>query len=226
MDIIEATKQNNLETIIKLIKEGTDLNLQDINGNTALIWASHNGHLEIVIELIKANVNINLQNKNGDSALIWACCKGNIEIIIELIKANANINLQNKNGSTALFYVSGKSIKVTTNLIRINENNNSQEEYKDIIFINSNNYKYIKIIKMLIKNNENIDNNFIKDIEKYNISILKLLINKNFNIGLQYAIKFNKQKDIKYYVELLTMNNLNRYQYEKGLINIILNYYI
>jgi hypothetical protein len=36
--------------------------------------------------------------------------------------------------------------------------------------------------------------------------------------------QFNKQKDIKYYVELLSLNNLNHYQYEKGLINIILNY--
>jgi hypothetical protein len=58
--------------------------------------------------------------------------------------------------------------------------------------------------------------------------------------------QFNKQKDsdvdssestsmasharsIKYYVKLLIINlitNLNQYQYEKGIINIILNYYI
>ena len=164
MNIIEAIKQNN----IKLVKE-----------------------------LIKVNANVNLQDEDGSSALIWASYNGNIKIVKKLIKVGANINLQDNNEYTALICASRSG--------------------------------HIKIVKKLIKANCNIDQKFIETIGKYNINILKLLINKDFNIALEYVKKFNKQKDLKYYTKLLVtnhINNLNIFQYEKGLINIILNYYI
>jgi hypothetical protein len=87
----------------------------------------------------------------------------------------------------------------------------------------------LELVKELIKVGAIIDNKFIENITKYDIDLLRLLINNNFNIGLKYVKKFNKEKDLKYYVKLLIINfinNLNINQYEKGLINIILNYYV
>jgi ankyrin repeat protein len=197
MNIIKATKQNNIKTVIELIKgEDTNINLRGEYGNTALINASRKGNLEIVKILIESKANINLQNEYGNTALICASKNGCVKTVIELIKAGANINLQNGYGYSALIYA------------------------------NSNGY--IKIVKELIKAGANLDNKFIENIKKYDVDLLKLLVNNNFNIGLEYVKKFNKEEDIKYYIKLLIINLINKFQYlyEKGLINIILNYYI
>jgi ankyrin repeat protein len=168
MNIIQATKKNNLELVKKLIKA---------NG---------------------ANIGLNLQNKYKSTALILASDNGYIKIVKELIEAGANINLQDKYGYSALLIA-------------------SKSGYKN---------GYLDIIKELIKFGAYIDQKFIKVINKYSIDILKLLINKDFDIALKYVKKFNKQKDILYYIKLIIHNGLNEFVYEKGLINIILNYYI
>ena len=79
-----------------------DVNLQDTDGNTALMEAcTHN--IEAVKALIAApNINVNLQNKWGYTALIRACIHNKVEVVKALIAApNINVNLQNKDGNTA-----------------------------------------------------------------------------------------------------------------------------
>jgi ankyrin repeat protein len=265
MDIITATRQNNIKLVEELIKAGGDINLQDEDGNTSLINSIFNNNLEIVMVLIDAKADLNLQNKFEDTALIYASYCGYIEIVEVLINAKANLNLQDDNGETALIGASrGGHLKIVEELIKAKANLNLQDKYGNTALINSILRNNLEIGKELIKANTdlvprsgtsrtacsststNIDNKFIKNIKKYDINILKLLVNKNFNIALEYIKKFNKQKDsdvdssestsmasharsIKYYVSLLIINHINKLninQYEKGLINIILNYYI
>jgi hypothetical protein len=67
----------------------------------------------------------------------------------------------------------------------------------------------------------------LKNINQYDIDILKLLINKNFNVGLGYVTKFGKQEDIKHHIKILITIDLNEdLQYEQGLIGLISNYYV
>jgi ankyrin repeat protein len=62
--------------------ENINVNQQNKDGNTALMWASHQGHQEIVqILLNKENINVNQQDKDGFTALMWACMKGQKEIV-------------------------------------------------------------------------------------------------------------------------------------------------
>ena len=50
-----------------LIKAGANLDLQDKNGNTALIVAARYGRTATVEALIKAGANLDLQNSVSDS---------------------------------------------------------------------------------------------------------------------------------------------------------------
>jgi ankyrin repeat protein len=241
MDIITATKENNLKKVIELIKKNININLTNKDGDTALMWASYYGYINIIKELIKAGANVNLQNKFGCTALIWASEKGYLEIVKKLIKANdvriyklgtefletrttsTNVNLRNIYGDTALIWASNNGyLDIVEELIKANADVNLQSNYGNtasalICAIKKNNIKIVKalikaganlnlqyknggtaliwasydghieIVIELIKANVNIDYKFIKYIKKYNIDILKLLINKNFNIGLEYG---------------------------------------
>ena len=45
---LQAVKRGDVAEVKKLIDEGTDVNAQNKEGYTALIWASNDGHTEIV----------------------------------------------------------------------------------------------------------------------------------------------------------------------------------
>ena len=78
--------------------------LQDKQGDTALIRASTYGNNEIAKALIGAGANLNLQSKLGYTALIEASDKGNIEMAKVLIEAGANLDLKDNGGKTAHSY--------------------------------------------------------------------------------------------------------------------------
>jgi len=91
--------------IKKLILSGADMNIQDDNGNTALIKALDSDYVDIAKLLIAAGTaDVNIQNKTGNTALIWAAIKGYKEIVKLLIKSGADVNIKNNFGDTALIW--------------------------------------------------------------------------------------------------------------------------
>jgi ankyrin repeat protein len=89
----------NIEIVKELIKAGANLDLQDTNGETALMRACKHGHEEIIKELIRAGANFELKNKNGQTALMIANKKNNEEKIEKYIKKymKEKLTLLNKN---------------------------------------------------------------------------------------------------------------------------------
>jgi len=131
----------------------------NVNNGKALIYASLNGHTEIVKLLINVGVNVNLQNINNSTALTFASDKGHIEIVKLLIEAKANINLQTKNNnSTALMYASDKShTEIVKLLINAGANVNLQTNNNDTALIYASEMGYTEIVKLLIEAGANIN---------------------------------------------------------------------
>ncbi len=69
-----------------LLNKGANVNTQDGNGYTALIWAAAVGSKDIVEMLINAGVDVNAKDNNGKTALMYAADYGDKEII-ELLKS-------------------------------------------------------------------------------------------------------------------------------------------
>lgn len=71
-----GTEFKALEMATLLLSADANVNMLDLNGNTALHWAARSGNSEVVELLIRKNCSIDLQNKMGDTALHWAMRAG------------------------------------------------------------------------------------------------------------------------------------------------------
>jgi len=101
--LMSAIISRNEEDAIKLIDAGADLNIQDIDGRTALMHAIK--YMPVVAkELIDAGVDLNIQDKNGNTALLHVIFTNNTEVAKKLIDAGADLNKQYVGGLTALMY--------------------------------------------------------------------------------------------------------------------------
>lgn len=77
----------NIDILKMLIHSGADLNAQNNDGATALIWATILNHKEVVKILIDAGADLNV--RPSSTALIIAVAKNHREIAKMLIKAGA-----------------------------------------------------------------------------------------------------------------------------------------
>ncbi len=104
------TNSDTYFNIIKiLLKNRANTNIQNNNGDTALMIAVNNMIPSIVTDLIMHGANVDIKNRNGDTALIQAVRNNNtgyVEILLrdKLVNVNNVINEQNNMGYTALMY--------------------------------------------------------------------------------------------------------------------------
>ena len=71
--------------------QGTDVNLPDTYGSTALHWSAYEGCIASVRWLLEdCKANPHVTNKFGDLALHSACMEGQFEIARELLAAGLN----------------------------------------------------------------------------------------------------------------------------------------
>ena len=94
--LMSASLEGHLEVTKLLIEEGVDVNAQDNEGWTALMYASGAGlkdrkdvNPEVVPLLIKAGADVNAQDNKGYTALKWASREGHTDIVKLLKEAGA-----------------------------------------------------------------------------------------------------------------------------------------
>ena len=106
MSLLKAVKDGNIALVQKLLDDGTDVNIQDNDGSTALTMASTYRHIDIVKLLLNHGANPNIQNFDGGTALMKASLHGRTNIIELLLNRGADPNIQNIRGDTALVWAS------------------------------------------------------------------------------------------------------------------------
>ncbi len=119
--LMSAVGSGHLESVQLLVAERTrkgrdylNLDLQDQDGNTALIRAISERDQNIAYELIKAGANPDLQNKEGNTALMISAQNGLTEVTSTLVQIGADLNIRNHNGATALMLsISGRNPGIT-----------------------------------------------------------------------------------------------------------------
>ena len=99
--LIKAAAYGRAEWVEFLIKEGVDVNYQNVSGNTAVIRAAEWGHLACLQILIKAGADMNKARYDGSTALALSAQWGKLTCVEFLIKAGADVNTKNRHGCTA-----------------------------------------------------------------------------------------------------------------------------
>jgi ankyrin repeat protein len=116
-----AITGNNLELItllLNMIKDNVmgdskqcydEINVQDIEGDTPLMWAIEYENLLAAELLLDQGVDPNVQNHAGRSALHWAVEKSNLELVQLLLTHKVNPHLKDEQQKTALDLASNES---------------------------------------------------------------------------------------------------------------------
>jgi ankyrin repeat protein len=159
--LILATRSENISIMRFLAEHGADVNIPDINGNTALMWAVAHVSPEMVKLLIAKGADVSRQNDKNETALDWSLLmllnskKEDLEIIKLLIAAGADVNKQNEWGTTSLkFAVNNNFQELTKLLIDAGAKVNIPDRYGKTVLMTAASHgpRYSEMIKFLITN--------------------------------------------------------------------------
>ncbi len=138
--------QGTKEEVISLIKRGFDINMQNKDGWTALMYAVSMND-DIVDTLLENGADVNIQDKWGKTSLMHACYhSGNLRLIKLLSKYSTNI--EDYDGNTALIHaVSRQNAEEIINFL-LDENINHQNKYGKTALMYAIEYgsQYIKLL--------------------------------------------------------------------------------
>lgn len=121
MDLHHAAYLGDIKSINQHILAGSDLNIKDDYGSTALNTAAVFGKTEVALALIEGGADINLTSSDGSTALHNASFFCRPVIVKALLAKAADKEIRNSYGSTALESVAGSFEEVKPAYEQINK---------------------------------------------------------------------------------------------------------
>ncbi|PVD33401.1 hypothetical protein C0Q70_04657 [Pomacea canaliculata] len=109
--LAKGQTNKHISLLLRVIEKGGDINLKNVDGDTAAHVAVKSQNWEMINDLLDKGASINIVNKNNHtflhllalcSPLNIACC-GNIDVIFKLLqKSSLNVDTRDSKGNTAL----------------------------------------------------------------------------------------------------------------------------
>jgi ankyrin repeat protein len=185
-ELYNACNNGDEENVIRLIKQGHDINLPE-EYIPLLILVTKKNNLTILRILINNGIDIESKDPDGNTALIFAAKYGYEDIIKILLNYGANVNASNNEDETVLMNACVyNSHKNSTNIFRLflehgaDINGKTYNTNPLYSAIQSNN---LDIVQLLLDHGSDID-----FIDKYIYSPLMWSIhNDRYDIGIELA---------------------------------------
>jgi ankyrin repeat protein len=114
-NLISAASHNNTNEVIASISYGGNINCQDVNGITPLMFAVIYGNLELLLYLLQLNANIDIQNHKKQTALMLSIEYGHPDIMMILINSQASLTIRDVNNLRAIDYYRSSTNPVIRN---------------------------------------------------------------------------------------------------------------
>ena len=99
--LLNAAKSNNVVKISELLSAGTDVNVADGKGRTALMMAARRGSYDAAETLLKAGADVNQTHNRSATALFFAAKHDHTKLVQLLLAYGANKNIKNWKGKDA-----------------------------------------------------------------------------------------------------------------------------
>jgi ankyrin repeat protein len=157
--LINAAESKEHDEALKLLAGGADAKAKDVDGTTALHWASHYNDAELADKLIHAGADVNAANDYGSTPMMEAATIGSPEIIKLLLKAGADVESTNKEGQTALMAVARTgNVEAATLLLKKGAKVNAVEQWGGQSALHwAAAQSQAEMVQLLIKHGANVD---------------------------------------------------------------------
>ena len=101
----DAARGGDKERVLRLIREGADVNVKNLLGETPLHLASrHDGHVKVVKLLLEKGLDVNVTNSSGHTPLHIASSYSKVDLVKLLLEKGADVNANDNDGETPLHY--------------------------------------------------------------------------------------------------------------------------
>ena len=104
--LADAVKHADLDAVRARLAEGASVDAAEVDGTTALHWASYRDDVESADLLIRAGANVNAVNDLGATPLWTASLNGSPAMVRRLLQAGANPNAALLRGETPVMVAS------------------------------------------------------------------------------------------------------------------------
>jgi len=113
--LIKAVKAGQVELVKCLLAhKPTNVNLHNLEKNTALHEAAFKGNMEMIDGLLAAGAEVNKQNSAGKAPIHRAVSANHLGVVKTLVEKGADINLQDSMGYTPCHYAAFFGLKECT----------------------------------------------------------------------------------------------------------------
>jgi len=129
-ELIEAACVGDTVRIKNLIAQGANVNYQNEQINTVLMWAVTHRHVDAAQQLLNAGADINGQDVLGGTALIVAAGNGDMPMVEMLLKRGADVHLKDAEGNTAFTWAEHNRHNQVTRLLQDLKSSLSAEKSK------------------------------------------------------------------------------------------------
>ena len=89
---MQCAREGMTEELVDAIDRGLPIDVQDLDGNTALMLAAYNAHAATVAALVERGADVDLRNKRDQSPVAGALFKGDKTVVRLLISAGADLD--------------------------------------------------------------------------------------------------------------------------------------
>ena len=103
-ELVRMTKNNMPYEMIRLIREGADVNYKDKFGVPVLQWATNHANSHTIELLVEHGADVNAQDKEGKTKLMLMASYGDLDVVSYLLEHGANVSLKDREGRDALSY--------------------------------------------------------------------------------------------------------------------------
>lgn len=118
-ELLTAAEKSGPKELAKALARGANVNAQDTDGWTALLFASSAGHLEQVQKLLASGADPSISSKKGETPLVGAVVSGNPAIVRALLSAGASASAKMPNGRTAIDVAVDRKLDTIVRMLRV-----------------------------------------------------------------------------------------------------------
>jgi uncharacterized protein len=155
---IAAAEKGDLDTVLKLLGDGTDINATDERGRTAVLAATYANKPDVVRVLIQRGADTDIRDRNLENVLLHAGAAGYLEILALAIEAGADTKLTNRFGGTALIPAAERGhVEVVAELLAQSDidvnhvNNLSWTALLEAVLLGNGGQRHQRIVQLLLE---------------------------------------------------------------------------